>query len=338
MTVLILTTAHWHGDARLNRHREYLSDGGFEVSIESYRHLPRPLAIVRVLSRILTRRPKTVILPDPETFFLGGLIGRMAGKRVVIDIHEDYPLVAASRTWIAPWARPAVGLMARFAVRAGRAVAHATVVAAGHLAAEGDLVVGNLPRPDSMSVSGLKNPSQLVYVGDITIARGAVAMIETIAGAPEPLSLLLVGPCSPNTVTALKETIRDLDVGSRVTFAGQLAHKEAWSLAAGSLAGLNLLEPHPAYVDAVGTKVWEYMAVGLPPIVSDLAGIRSVVEQIDVSLVCADIEAVVATAQRLKVDETWREQLVERGRQLVEEKWSASRPDLRLRRAISPGR
>jgi glycosyltransferase involved in cell wall biosynthesis len=55
-----------------------------------------------------------------------------------------------------------------------------------------------------------------------------------------------------------------------VRFHGRRPPQEAWSLAAGAWAGLSLLEATPAFVAAVPSKLYEYLACGLAAVVSPL--------------------------------------------------------------------
>lgn len=128
----------------------------------------------------------------------------------------------------------------------------------------------------------------------------------------------------------------DSGTAHQIEVTGRLDHSEAWRLAGGALAGLNLLRPVPAYRDAVATKLWEYLAVGTPPVVSDLPGQAHLVSGLDPQLVCRSIDDAVSVITALSRDVARRRRIAESGRRLVEEAWAKNRPDLALQGAVAP--
>jgi glycosyltransferase involved in cell wall biosynthesis len=133
-----------------------------------------------------------------------------------------------------------------------------------------------------------------------------------------------------------EEIFRPAAISGAAVLTGRLDHSDAWDRASGCVAGLCLLRPVPAYAEAVATKIWEYMAVGLPPIVSDLPGQRRLVEKIHPDLVCESAEEVAEVVTRLIDDRALRDELAERSRRMYDEAWSAWRPDLAIQDAFAP--
>jgi glycosyltransferase involved in cell wall biosynthesis len=89
-------------------------------------------------------------------------------------------------------------------------------------------------------------------------------------------------------------------------------------------------------MEAVATKLWEYMAIGLPVVVSDLPGQSRVVSQIHADLVCPTPVEAADVIRRLADDPELRRTLGEQARRLVEEKWEASRPDRVVQSLLEP--
>ena len=336
MKVEIVTSAHWPGDPRLNRHRAYLQDEGHQVSLQSFSDRFRANAVLASLARILGGEMDVVILADPELFLVGSLAARLRGARPVIDIHEDYAKVAAGRNWVPRILRPLVGWAARLMVGMGRLAASSVLVAAPQLARRKDVVVLNVPDPSRFPHTDESPKSQLVYVGDITEARGALEMVETMGRVAEEVDLLLIGRVGPDTRSAIESAAESTGVTGRVLLTGRLEHGAAWGEAAGSLAGLSLLRDVPAYREAVATKLWEYMAAGIPPIVSDLPGQRAVVSRLSPDLVCSGPDDVASIVHRLQTQPGLRRDLIERGREMAEATWHHWRPDLALNSVVSP--
>ncbi len=332
----IVTTAHWKGDPRLNRHVGYLTDAGHSATLTSLEGSGRISATWRGMVAIARSKADIVLIPDPEMFLLGGLAARVSGKLPVIDIHEDYGKAAMSRAWVPAWARWLIGTIANLAVWCGRVAAWRVLAAAGELRRPGDFLVLNIPDPSSLSISDYDGSRRLVYVGDVTEARGAAAMVQVLAALDDSFDLLIVGNVGVDTAEAVLEMAQELDVANRIEMTGRMEHHEAWQMAGGALAGLNLLEPVPAYQMAVATKLWEYMAIGVPPIVSNLPGHARIVGQIDPNLVCGSLEEAAAVAAALASNPSHRKRLAETGRLLLEHMWAESRPDLAIQEAVAP--
>jgi glycosyltransferase involved in cell wall biosynthesis len=334
--VAVISTAHWEGDPRLNRHVAYLTQAGHGAILVTFAGGSRARAWGRALFAISRSKARFVILPDPELFALGSLVARATGKRSIIDIHEDYARTARTRIWVPDPLRPLVSALAKAAVWLGRISATRTMVAAPELSNGRDVVVLNLPDPSSLTPSAPGASHRLIYVGDITPERGVDLMLESIAALHESFELLLIGRVSAEALERLETAREHLGLGDRVQLTGRLSHDEAWSLAAGCLAGLCLLSDVPAYRDAVATKFWEYLAVGLPPIVTNLPGQSAVAEKIDPGLVCSSAEEVAAMVRRLAASPDLRRDLGVEARRLVEEKWATNRPDLAVQSLVVP--
>jgi glycosyltransferase involved in cell wall biosynthesis len=221
-------------------------------------------------------------------------------------------------------------------VSSGRLASWRVVAAAQELARAGDAVVLNIPDPDILVPAPLRHMTQLVYVGDVTPARGLETMLEVLSHLDNSFTLLVIGRAGTDAATTLRSAAQRLGVTERVKVTGRLEHAEAWSLAGGSLAGLNLLSAAPAYLNAIATKVWEYMAIGLPPVVTDLPGQARLVANIDGALVCQSPKEVAAVVRRLGEDRVFWQRVSDRGRALVEEAWGEHRPDIVIQSTIRP--
>lgn len=289
---LILTTAHHRDDARLNRHLDTLDRRGVSTLLIADRPgspwrrlLFAPFLTWRHLRSV---KPQAVLLPDPELYVAGTLVARLLRVRAIIDVHEDYAAAAADRDWVPGFLRPLLASLATILVALGRRVAHATVVAADHLRRPGDLVVPNIPatRWFPTSTPAGARPAA-VYVGDITVSRGAHEMVGLLALVPD-LHLELIGSITDDFRAELLNLARNS--ADRLLLTGRLPYQEAWQRAAGATAGLSLLRDTPAYRLAVPTKVWEYMAVGLPVIASSLPSQRQLLEETKSGVVVESVQ------------------------------------------------
>jgi glycosyltransferase involved in cell wall biosynthesis len=334
-TVLIATTGHWPGDPRLNRHVRYLEEANVTARVKSFESSSRWSRLANVIKMAVAvwkERPDAVILPDPELFVIGTLVARIRGITAVADIHEDYSRTAHGRTWIPGWLKPVIAALARVNDWLARRSAHVVVVAAPELSDADSVLVMNTPRPGDFTMPDETiDPPTVVYVGDVTEARGAFSMAELARRMPH-VRFLVIGKTSEDLAQQMVQIAGD----GQLDLVGRLPHTQAWEAVRGAVAGLSLLTPAPAYQEAVATKLWEYCAAGIPPIVSDLPGQRAFVARVDDSLVVKDLDEAVTVLTRLMDDPAWALDMSLRSRRAAEKAWAESRPDLALQRAVVP--
>jgi glycosyltransferase involved in cell wall biosynthesis len=215
---------------------------------------------------------RVLVTLDPD-LVPGATLRRVAGRRLVVDVHEDYAALLRDRSW----ARGATGAVARrVVVLADRlaATADLTVVADKHLTprhARDRLVVRNLPDPSMLPVAGgPAEPPRAVYVGDLRRSRGLFAMLDAVAAAPG-WHLDLVGPVAAADRPGLDHRLStDAELAGRIHLHGRLAPEAAWTHATGAWVGFLLLERTPAFEAALPTKLYEYLACGLAVVTTPL--------------------------------------------------------------------
>ncbi len=246
---------------------------------------------LRAVSLPLRARGRVLLALDPDSALGALLVGRLRGRGVVADVHEDYTALLRDRSW----ARGVVGLVARLVARgAVRAAARAdlTLVADEHLpptadAARERLVVRNLP--DLEHVLGDGEPRdrhgpdratthRAVYVGDLRTSRGLRTMVEAVAQTPQ-WRLDLVGPVRGDDADWLAARVDDPALAGRVGVHGRMPPARAWGIARDADVGLVLLDDTPAFRDAVPSKLLEYLAAGLAVLATPLPRVAALVDE-----------------------------------------------------------
>ncbi len=238
----------------------------------------RPWMIGRaavVLAR--STRPDVVQFHDPELIPFA-LMLRRGGCKVIYDVHEDVPADIYSKTWIPSLLHPIVARgvewIERTTARRFDAIIAATPAIADRFRGYGARVsmVRNSVRPGEFiePTSETKRHRQAVYVGEASFNRGLVEMVEACAAAQLPL--VLAGGIGTAEADWIKKSSAD------VVCRGRLGRSEIASLLNESLVGLCLFQPEPNHLHAMPTKIFEYMAAGLPVITSDLPKSKEIVE------------------------------------------------------------
>lgn len=286
--VSILSSGHDVADARLHRHCAALRRAGLSVEVIARGAVPdapadtlfrqrRPHGIagrgVQALLLPSLARGRVIVTLDPDLVLAARLRRALSHRhRLAVDLHEDYLALLADRAW----ARGVAGALARAWVRAAIALsrrADLTVVADDHVppgSAARRLVVRNLPDLAMLPPRSEPGPTpRAVYVGDVRRSRGLFTMLRAAELAPD-WEFDIVGPVSPRDREELDRWRATSAAAPRVRLHGRLPPAAAWRVAEGAWVGLSLLHDTPAFDRAIPSKLYEYLACGLPVLTSPL--------------------------------------------------------------------
>ena len=309
--VVHLTSVHPPDDARIAaRECRTLLDAGIatvlvaaDIGRAPYRELPtllvrRPsgrlmrilLGTWRTLMAGASLRAPIYHLHDPE-LIPAGLVLKVLGKRVVYDVHENLPKQVLGKRWIPRWARPIAARLATLVERVADSFFDAIVVANATSLARfrnpRTVLVRNYADVREFARSVTTTPYEdrqpvIAYVGAISRERGLLEMVDAMAMVQhEDASLVLAGPMPED----LLDVVAARRGWHRVVAAGWHSRDAVQDLLARSQIGIAVLHPLPNYLDNYPSKLFEYMASGIPSIVSDFPLWREVIEDADCGVV-----------------------------------------------------
>ena len=232
------------------------------------------LSIIRI---IIVERLSVIHAHDPE-FFLPALLMKLINLRVVLDIHENFAEQILYKEWIPNTIRCPFSKVFRVMQRLLPRLADAVILAEDSY--RRDFPIGN-------NVSVIRNFPELlpqykknyrtklvrmIYVGDVRKVRGIgeyVAIIQRITSRGLPVELRVVGSfADPNEEQQIRTVVRQLDLEKKVTFYGRRPPTELPMMLEECDIGLALLHPIGNYRESYPTKMFEYMAAGLPVVAS----------------------------------------------------------------------
>jgi len=368
--VCIITVAHEARDERIF-HKQALSltGAGYDVGMiapwaaseESgpVRKLPLPEfhgrvdRLVRGAWRALTmawrERAAVYHFHDPELLPVG-LALKLSGHRVIYDVHEDY-----SRKILSRQLPRILRTIASKGLRGFEAVCAWSfdhiITADSHVAslfaAAKTTVIANYPPLDFVQSSAAPSSCRhdaafrIVYVGGISHSRGIGKILDAVDLINDPpVEFHLAGNVSDaGLLVRLKSH-------PRVVYHGVLPWEQVSGLLTQADVGMLALQPIPAFEYCPGEniiKLWEYLGVGLPVIISNFPKLKKLIEELDAGMsVDPTNSAAIADAIRVLGNNTaLRLRLGENGRAAVlkERNWEAEAIKLvQIYRRILSGR
>lgn len=224
---------------------------------------------------LLRGKYEVASLHDPE-MLPAGLAAALLGRTVVFDVHENVPAQLLTKDWMPRVSRRPLSWAAARLLRIAEKRLAITLAEEGY----GELFCREHPVFPNYLVGQPPPPREpdgdvgVVYLGDITEARGLALAVEAVAGAGAP-KMTLMGRCNPEFRSRLLATAQRQ--GLDLVFHGFVSPDEALRISACGSVGLSPLLDTPNYRASLPTKVLEYLAVGIPTVASDLPGTRQVV-------------------------------------------------------------
>lgn len=306
MKAVHLTSVHYRYDTRIFlKECCSLSSGGNDVSLivadgqgdevrdgiriydvgssrnRFWRILVSSFKVVRRAGRL---RAGIYHLHDPELLLYVYLL-RLKGRKVIFDMHENLPKQILSKIYLRPpfnrLLSAGVSLFQRVVLKSIPVVFAEESYSQDFRGVKKSTTVLNFPVLSK--ITSIKAKPSLVftigYMGEISQERGAnliLDIVRQLRSEGENIHVLFVGPVREEVS---ESTVYTLATQERwATFTGRVTPEEAWDKISGCSAGAAVLYPSPNFIDSYPTKLFEYMALGLPVIVSDFPINRKIVE------------------------------------------------------------
>jgi glycosyltransferase involved in cell wall biosynthesis len=191
--------------------------------------------------------------------------------------------------------------------------------------------------PSSQEVAPQRAPANgsfwLLYHGSIVPDRLPLAVVNALAALPDRVKLRLVGyetVGSPGYVGQIQERAQQLGVDRRLEIVGVLPHRfELMESCRRCDAGLALMPLRPTDVNqhtmtGASNKAFDYLASGLPLVVSDLPDWRAAYVEPGYGLACDpdDAESIAYVVGRFLDDPDLARSMGEKGRRRIAAEWN----------------
>lgn len=293
-----------------------------------------------------------ILVRDLPLAIPAGLIGKMFGVPVVLDMAENYPAMLEDQRLYTP--SSALGRMfrhpslARLIERVSfPLMSHIVVVvdqSRDRLKAAGVLgqrltVVTNTPRIDQWNAvqTTRMNPApelglHVVYLGNLDGSRGVDIAIKGIAqlkrqGASACLTIIGQGPSR----AMLEALVTIEDVADRITIRGRLPFNEVQAAMAESDVGIIPHYGTEAWNTTMPNKLFDYMLWGIPVLVSDIKAVADIVRDVGCGAVFRDRDPEDFARCLIEMQPAEvRERMGHNGRQAIQQRynWKVEAADL----------
>lgn len=325
-----LAEAGYRVRALMRCEEEHVAEGVTFLPAPAYRNrLQRFLTLPKVLRMALAERADIYHLHNPDMIPLA-LVLKLLGKTVIYDTHEDYSQRLLLRAWLPkPLRRPLGYLLAR-AERGLSYWVDATLVTQERQLPRFSArcrLLRNAPvlsealmarvRVEAEVLAREARPYRLIYAGGLSRARGlfnALDALRELNAQGLATRLWLLGP---ELEPCLDQAMRHPAWG-HVDYLGLQPHETVLAHMMRADVGLAVLSDEGDHAAARPTKLFEYMACGLPFLASDFPLWREFVGERSGVWVRPDDPAELLEALcTLLGDDDWRQELAVQGEEFV---------------------
>lgn len=360
--ICILTSVHIPFDVRIFfKEAKSLANAGYDVTLIAQHDNDEVVDGIKIISLRLPRNriermTKTAWsvfwkalkvdadiyhLHDPELMPIG-LILKSLGKKIIYDMHENLPKQIKNKHWINPRLRQFLSMAVYWSERVS--LKGIPVIFAEHSyrkdypwVKEFETIL-NMPlvnqllciEPDASALHGFS----IGYLGRVGLERGSIMIIEALKILKDRGITPRYDCIGPITESHKHDILKRCEQYrlTDVAIHGYMPAYKGWEIIKRCNVGLALLHPIPNYIESYPTKIFEYMALGIPVVASDFPLYREVVEGNDCGL-CVDPlqpESIAEAIGRLVMNPEVARRMGENGRQAVMDKYNWSVEEKKL--------
>lgn len=251
---------------------------------------------------------------DPELMFAGFIL-KIFGKKVVYDVHENNPASILSKPYLkSKLIKKLLSAMMDFFEKlfsnSYNLIITATPDISQRFSKHSPVVLRNLPILPKMGEvvdnDMEKTRFTVIYVGGMSKIRGIMELI--IAFENLDADLWLLGSFESEF---FKKECQELKGWNKVRYLGIVEPMQIFSYIKNADLGVITFLPYPNHITSVPTKPFEYMACGLPMLMSDFNYWKDYFKESAFYVNPSDSSEIAAKIEKIKLNS---EVLIEMGR------------------------
>ncbi|MDR9755364.1 MAG: glycosyltransferase [Thermacetogeniaceae bacterium] len=326
--IVHMTSAHPAFDTRIfQKECRTLAQAGYDVVLVAphthdeivdgvqIRAVPKPKGRIARFTKTSWQVYKTAVAEDADLYHIQnelellfwGQMLRLKGNKVIYDMHENLLKSIPTKPWINPLFRPLVVficmILERILMRKIPVIFAENSYIKHYPWVKKNITVLNMPLTSQLlQINETKySKPTLGYIGGVTPERGSIVTLDALKilkSKGYAVDWECIGPTDNAHRKEIGNIIKRYGLEG-VRLRGYLLPSEGWPVIARCHIGLALLKPIPNYYESYPTKLFEYMALGLPVITSNFPLYRQVVEK-ERCGICVDPESPEETAQAVQ--------------------------------------
>lgn len=300
------------------------------------------LSPFRMFHAALKQKAKVYHFHDPELLPVG-LMLKLAGKKVVYDVHEDYSKQLLYKSWLKS------SLLKSIIARTYRLFELFSVLFFNRVAAATDDVRDRFPSRKAITIRNLpilktideaepakeeKTKPVIIYAGALAKVRGVLEIIRAMEHVEHDAELWLMGSWESE---AFRRKCQSLAGWTKVKFLGLKKPHEVYGYMKAADIGLALLYPIKNYLTSLPVKAFEYLASKTPMIMSDFPFWQEIFKDCSLYTDPYSPEGIARHINRLLEDRNLYEGLKQKGDDLVRMHYSWEREEQKLLELYSEG-
>jgi glycosyltransferase involved in cell wall biosynthesis len=357
--ICFLTSVHPIFDTRIfHKEAKTLVNNGYDVTLIAQHDkneviegikiiaLPKPKnrfcrifgTTVRLFRLALEQRADVYHFHDPE-LIPAGVVFRVLGNKVIYDVHEDVPQQIMYKEWIGSTCvkkcvASIVHIIEQMATVIFTRVVAATPDIANKFNPSKTVLVRNLSVISLIdNVKPLEIEKQkpiLIYTGGLTRVRGIKEIIQAMEFIGDRAELWLLGRWDDEE---FENECKVLEGWRYTKYFGFIPFEKHYSFLKVANIGIVNYLPLPNHLKALPNKPFEYMACTLPMVMSNFPYWQEIFEECALFAHPCNPEDIADKILYLLSNPDKAKQFGERGRQLIEEKYSWENESKKLLKA-----
>lgn len=230
----------------------------------------------------------------PELIPSGAFL-KLIGKNVIYDMHENFPKDLRDKLWLSKFIRVPLSFIVPFFeflfIRTMPIIFAETSYQKDYPWFKNSIVLLNLPLVDLCSPTSWEKPERftLGYIGGVEPCRGSITTIEVLSELKRrdlEIGYECIGPADDVDIIELEQMCEQR--GLRFArFYGELPFSKGMEILRKCSVGLAVLHPLANFNESYPTKMFEYMALGIPVIVSNFSLYQEIIDETKCGL-CVD--------------------------------------------------
>ena len=266
---------------------------------------------------------------DPELIPTGVKLGKY-GYRVIFDAHEDVPKQILTKPYLNKISALLISKIFKIYEFVNCRKFNGIIAATPSIYKKfkkinkNVVVINNYPLLNELSDPPRRRNKkmEICYIGALTSARGIKEIFQALNYTSSNVRLNLCGDLNDEPGLAYK--IGDNKSWKKVNYFGVVGRQQVREILSRSIAGLVTFHPTPNHINALPTKMFEYMSASIPIVLSNFEQWKEFIDENKCGIIVDPMNPheIASVIERLLTDPKLAFELGHNGRIAIEKKYN----------------